>query len=312
MARNDKWIEANSREELIGQVAERALEARIRTVCRWMPEAARHGLEQIESVHQLRVSTRRAMVAAELFAPLLPKKRTRWLRKQLKRIRKTAGPARDLDVMTKRLVNDDESAARQDAALAALLDRIAEARDEAQRPIVKLRRKLRKSQFTKRAKKLLGKVRWRKCDANEPTFHAAAQDGIRSLAAELFTTEVDLHSIEVMHEMRIVAKRLRYAMEVYRDAFGQTFRQELYPLVEELQEKLGAVNDHATARAQYADWLVESDDDQRHLLERLIEQETSALESAIGALRQWWTPQRSADYKARFLAEIAPTEIRCA
>lgn len=312
MARNDKWIEASSCDESVAQVAERAVRTRIRTVCRWIPDAAEQGLEHVENVHQLRVSTRRAMVAAELFAPLLPKKKSRWLRKQLKRIRKTAGPARDLDVMTKRLVGDDPEAARQDPALAALLDRVALARDEAQRAIVRLRRRLRKKRFAKRAKKLLAKIRWRQGGAAEPTFHAAAQDGMRALLTELFAAEADLHSIDAMHDMRIVAKRLRYAMEVFRDAFGPTFRQELYPLIEELQEKLGAVNDHATARAQYADWLADSDDEQRRLLERLIEQETSALESSVQTLRQWWTPQRSAEFKSRFLAEISPTEARCA
>ena len=29
-------------------------------------------------------------------------------------------------------------------------------------------------------------------------------------------------------------------MEVFADAFAPTFRKELYPMVEELQEKLGA------------------------------------------------------------------------
>src|SRR5262245_59535563 len=108
MARNDKWIEADSADEPLSEVARRVIAARLKSVCGWLPQAANDGLHDGESVHQMRVATRRAMVAIDLFEPLLSRRKSNWFRKHLRRIRKAAGPARDLDVMAKRLAGDVE------------------------------------------------------------------------------------------------------------------------------------------------------------------------------------------------------------
>ncbi len=102
-------------------------------------------------------------------------------------------------------------------------------------------------------------------------------------------------------------------MEVFAAAFGPAFREQLYPLIEDLQEKLGAVNDHANAQNRYLQWLDETrDESQRLILGKLIAVETAALQSSTKAFLNWWTPARAADLKARFWSEVQPTEIRCA
>ncbi len=317
MARNNKWIEADCGNEPVSEVARRTIRSRLKNVCRWLPEAADGGLHDGDSVHQMRVATRRAIVAIELFESLLPRSKSRWFRKQLKRIRKAAGPARDLDVMAKRLARDEEQTAGKAAfaqGLSELLEQVAEAREEAQVAIVKLHRKLKKAEFSQRVKKLVSRVRWRQPEASEPLFHAAAAAGMRTIVTEFFAAaEADLECTQALHEVRLVAKRLRYAMEVFVDAFSPAFREELYPLVEQLQEKLGAVNDHVTAREQYSKWLdQDADESQRVALDQLIAQETAALQQATEAFRQWWTPQRAAEVKSHFGREIGPTEARCA
>jgi CHAD domain-containing protein len=316
MVRNDKWIEAESGNEPLSEVARRVISARLKTVCGWLPQAAEDGLHDGESVHQMRVATRRAMVALDLFAPLLSHRKCNWFRKHLKRIRKTAGPARDLDVMAKRLTVDVEhgSDPAMAAGLTELLDQVADARCDAQSEIVRLRRKLKRVSFSRRAKKLAGKVRWRDDDSPEPTFHAAAAESMRMVVAEFFATaEAELDCTRALHNIRLAAKRLRYAMEVFADAFGPAFRSELYPLVAELQEKLGTVNDHVTAREQYSEWLGDqASEPQRTVLNQLIAQEAAAIQQSTSAFRQWWTPQRAAEHKSRFLREISPNEARCA
>src|SRR5262249_23260534 len=44
----------------------------------------------------------------------------------------------------------------------------------------------------------------------------------------------DLTDYGRLHRVRIVGKRLRYAMEVFADCFPPRFRHELYPAVEEM------------------------------------------------------------------------------
>jgi CHAD domain-containing protein len=265
----------------------------------------------------MRVASRRALVAIDLFEPLLPHHEHHWFRKRLKRIRQAAGPARDLDVMAKRLAAEHDLA-QGDAActegLSMLLERVAKSRRKAQHNIEKLVGKLKRKHFKQRGKKLAGKIHWRGENAPEPTYGDMGRAKIRSLVDEFFAaTDADLTCTDALHQVRLVVKRLRYSMEAFADAFGDGFRKELYPLVEELQEKLGGVNDHATARKQYLEWLSDAaGEPQRSALETLIAHETAALQQATNAFGQWWTAQRAAEQRSRFLQELSVLETRCA
>jgi CHAD domain-containing protein len=57
----------------------------------------------------------------------------------------------------------------------------------------------------------------------------------------------DLNDYGHLHQVRIIGKRLRYAMEVFADCFSPPFREELYPAVEQMQEILGRANDSHVA-----------------------------------------------------------------
>src|SRR5262249_17269784 len=57
----------------------------------------------------------------------------------------------------------------------------------------------------------------------------------------------DLTTYEHLHRIRILGKRLRYAMEIFAACFAPSFRQELYPAVEQMQEILGHATDSHVA-----------------------------------------------------------------
>jgi len=312
MTRKSKWIEVESLDEPATNVARRALEVRLQTVWNWMPLAAAGSAGEIENVHQLRVATRRATAALHLFEAWLPPKRSRWFRKQLKKTRKAAGEARDLDVLARRLPELCRTEDGLDPS--PLLKRVGDARKAAQPAIRAIYRKLKNRGFRARLRKLLLKTHWRIADCPCPTFPEVARAGLQPLAATFFiASEADLENTLALHEFRIAAKLLRYAMEVFASAFGPAFRKELYPLVEELQEKLGAINDHATFQDRYLAWLDETEDaDQRQALGKLIALETAELQNCTRSFQQWWTHERAADLKARFWQEVSPSELRCA
>jgi CHAD domain-containing protein len=312
MSRKSKWIDVESTDEPAATVAQHAIRARLKTVWDWLPYAADQSNDDVEFVHQLRVSTRRAMAALHLFESFLPNGRSRWFRKQLKRLRETAGEARDLDVLTQRV--SDVCQCDPLTGCATLLDRIAQARRAAQPAIAKIYEKLQRRDYRRRLKRLTKQIHWRCQQSGPPTYREAAQAGLRPLAVDFFAAaQGDFESILAMHEFRIAGKRLRYAMEVFAAAFDPTFRRELYPVVEELQMKLGHVNDHANNRDRCLAWLDEStDESQRLVLSKVIALETAALQASMREFRIWWTPDRAADLKARFWQEIAPSEARCA
>jgi CHAD domain-containing protein len=55
-------------------------------------------------------------------------------------------------------------------------------------------------------------------------------------------------SFEKLHRLRIIGKRLRYAMEVFAGCYPPKFRDKLYPMVEEMQEFLGeAIDSHVAS-----------------------------------------------------------------
>src|SRR5262245_8264017 len=93
-----KWIDGLSAATPLADAARRALAARVIAVER----AGRAVLEAIadsETVHELRVATRRARAAVEAFADVLPPKAARRAAKVLRKLRRVAGAARDGDVL---------------------------------------------------------------------------------------------------------------------------------------------------------------------------------------------------------------------
>src|SRR4051794_10914433 len=94
-----KWLPDVSPGDRAVDVAARALAVRLDAVRRYLQRAAR--TRDPEDVHQLRVWSRRADAALDLFADLLPRDQHRWFRKWMRRLRRAAGRARDADVLVR-------------------------------------------------------------------------------------------------------------------------------------------------------------------------------------------------------------------
>ena len=309
MARKSKWIEAESLDESATTFAQRALDARLNTVYSWLEQAADDTETPVESVHQLRVSTRRATAVLQLFEDWLPRRRARWFRKHLKQMRQTAGEARDLDVLAAQLC--EYCNANQAAGCPELQGRVAEARQAAQPAIRELHQENGRSAvsspaekaraenargatskpFVRRFRKWPGRgyVRW-------PTIFSPRPRGI----SKTFWPCTNFGSPASGCGMRWKCSR---GLSVRR------FRKELYPLVEELQKKLGDINDRATHRDRYLAWHDDTtDESQRQILSTLISLESSALQTSIRAFRDWFTAERAAELKSRFWQEVGHDE----
>jgi hypothetical protein len=110
-----------------------------------------------------------------------------------------------------------------------------------------------------------------------------------------------------LHRFRIRGKELRYAMELLAGAFPPAFRNDLYPPIATLQERLGLINDRATARRRLEEWLAGTTDPAvvSHLRRRLA----VVGEELVGAragFRDWWTPELRDPMRARFDEFLAP------
>ena len=295
MAVLGKWIEGLSPASSVSEAARRSLQARLAAVRHHLPLAARRAADDVEHVHRLRVATRRAVAALELYRDFVPPKKARRLRTLLKRIRRAAGAARDLDVMLTALE------AEQDARWQPVINDIHERRLCVQPDIVQvLAEARRKDKLKKLAKRVTDAVRPRRRRdqrRRRRRFANWAKKQLRRASERCFQADPGAtDDFETLHRFRIEAKRLRYTLELLAPALGKDFIRDVYPQVEQLQERLGAVNDHVAAVATWRQWMCEADDDtRRQLLSELIEQRQQDLQQTMAEYTAWWSERQAAN-----------------
>lgn len=308
MAHSAKWISAQG-DEPVTEVAARTLKSRLEPVQRYLPLAATKYEEDVEYIHQLRVWTRRADAAIEMYRELLPKWRAAWIEKQLGRMRQATNDARDDDVFARRLSDDKALAA------AALLKRVSEHRAEAQQPVREVYQRMtkKKGRFDRRVEKLLKRVRIRgkRRKSKEPSYRTWASDHLRSILDEFFeVAEGDLNDTNRLHQFRIAGKKLRYAMELLSAAFDAELQNDAYPLFETLQDQLGKVNDHASALDRIGHWVEENEDpDRANYLGEMLNREQEQLKESRQQFSAWWTAERRNQMRDAFDRALSGSEV---
>jgi CHAD domain-containing protein len=280
----------------ISEVGRIALKSRLQSVWHYLPLAATRPEEDLEYIHQVRVWTRRSDAALQIFRSLLPKKTQKWLSRELRRVRKAAGDARDLDVFIERLSRKVEAPDSQ--ALEAVVDDLRYRRTQAQPPVAEVHEELRLWKFDLRIELLVERVRSRS-GSSEPDFRTAASEILQPVIDTFDAAcAADFANVDALHELRICGKALRYAMELLAGAFHKSFRKQVYPTVGELQDRLGIVNDHAVACERLRTWMREARDAARiAVLKQLADRECEALHETAEKFRAWWTPEWADTFK---------------
>jgi CHAD domain-containing protein len=292
MSQLGKWIDGLAPESSVSEAARLSLDARLSAVTYWLPLAATYSHYDIEYVHRLRVSTRRTAAALRLYRDWLPRRRARWLKRRLHRIRQAAGDARDLDVLADRLRR--QLGPRGEDLLADVMRRRAAAQ-----PAIRAERDraCRGDRMRRKIGKLLGSVTPRgevgRAD-RQRTFRDWAVQQLRTTAERFFAAvPSDDSDRAALHQFRIRGKALRYAVELLAPAFGPELRELHYPVIEELQEQLGQINDYVAGAERLRHWCDSAGDPERvALLREFIELEQAQLEEMLDQFRQWWTSER--------------------
>lgn len=310
----DKWIPNVMPDDRTCDVAVHTLQTRLAAVQHYLSLAAEKTEEDIEYVHELRVWTRRAAAALELYSDFLPHRRAAWIAKQLKRLRHAANDARDYDVLTQRLAKDHPHPAAE-----RWLQEVRAQRVAAQEPIRAMHKRLRRHRcFARRIEKLLQHVQPRgkkRGEREEARFGAWARTRLQLLVERYFQAAPQDGSDEVaLHVFRIRGKQLRYVMELLAGAFPTGFREAIYPVVESMQDRLGEINDLAIEQARLRRQIDKTSAarETKHLQNLLSEEETHLAQARQGFL-DWCTPQFLACLHAAFdgmLADSRPVGPR--
>ncbi|MBI5566999.1 MAG: CHAD domain-containing protein, partial [Chloroflexi bacterium] len=207
--------------------------------------------DDIEAVHQMRVATRRLRAAFTLFAECLPNKRADEWQREIKRITKALGAARDTDVqfdwLRKFLAKSTDPAWRP--GINRLMLRLYQQRQRLQLKVVEALDRLEASHTLDDMGTLLRdqvvQARLVNVDPYATEVYLRAADAIRLqlehfLAYDMYVYQPE-HSTE-LHAMRIAAKHLRYTLEIFAELYKDTLKQPL-KVVKEMQELLGDLHD---------------------------------------------------------------------
>jgi len=243
-----KWIEDLHVDTPLADAARHVLSVRLEVVRYYLPKALHEPDKDPEHVHQLRVGTRRAGAALRIFQGCLPGKAYDRARKRLRRLRRAAGAARDWDVFLESLATRRRTKLGQRPGADFLAGYALGQRAVAQNQLAEASKDIPDG-FESLAREIVASVR-------RPALGAKSLlDLARPLLGDLLNeldraVGHDLTDYEHLHQVRIIGKRLRYAMEVFGSCFDIPFREVFYPDVEEMQEILGRANDSHVAASR--------------------------------------------------------------
>lgn len=304
-----KWIEGIGPDSAVPDAALRALQPRLAQTMHLLPMAAHLAEHDIEHVHRLRVATRRASAALKLFDPCLPPKPRRWIKKRLRKIRRAVGDARDLDVLADRLAREYGD------VVASVVELVMNDRAKAQPPILQVARRCsHHDDLAIHTDKLLTfiKTPQTKHSADPSASYAAwAQVQFASVADKFLAAFPVASATAVeLHQFRLRAKRLRYVIELVAPVFPSNVRDQLYPIIEKLQGRLGDVQDHVAAIERCKGWAAASTNGVLiETLREVIEAEERAFADRVAQFHAWWDDDRAAHVRA-LLAETSDATNR--
>jgi CHAD domain-containing protein len=227
----------------------RLLEERLAAVL--APMATVREDEDPEGVHDMRVAIRRLRGTLEPAEPFYPPKAYKRALRRVKALARSLGAVRDADVhlisLRKRL---NKAAPDEQAGIAGLIDNIVTDRlgSRADLDPVLDRWEGPHADHLVEVRDLLAKARGRK--QKDRTRDSVAAVALRSLSARLeelgdsvgILSTPDHGDAEEFHEVRIVAKRLRYTLEIFSPVLGPDI-DDLLAELKTLQDLLGDLHD---------------------------------------------------------------------
>jgi CHAD domain-containing protein/HD superfamily phosphodiesterase len=202
--------------------------------------------EDIEDVHQSRVTSRRLRAALQVYNPCFEKDIVKRWREEVKKITINLGEIRDIDVQIGYLETLTKNSDTR-PGVTLLLERHRSKR-------LKLQYKVESTIRDFENSGIMGEIRDYLINVHEeqeasikpdtPTLNFV-RENLQLRFSELFSLEKYIHreaAVKRHHQLRIAAKRLRYALELYQEPY----RDKIKPMIETVkgfQDLLGEIHD---------------------------------------------------------------------
>ncbi|MFO1003020.1 MAG: CHAD domain-containing protein [Planctomycetaceae bacterium] len=270
----------------VHQMAQTLLKSCLFDVKKNLKVAAKDWRSNDEGVHQLRVSLRRTMACMDLFSEQFAvAKETLWLQKTLKELLKSAGKARDLDVLLAREMPDHGKAQGK------LQKAWRSKRRECQKPLDRSFEALvREEKLQKKTGALLKRL-----SATPPTATNETSPDLRSWSTLQLSLRIGLllkkspegSQLKGLHSFRVSAKQLRYVAELLQEIYPNKMVNPLLNLLASVQKKLGRLQDEAVAAKSVARLSSKVSRKQSKSLQSMSDESRVAAEARAVELRLW-------------------------
>jgi len=206
--------------------------------------------QDIEFIHRMRVASRRLRNALPIFQPALPFRKMKPWGNEIRRITRSLGAARDLDVQLESLhkfLNSIHSTSQFVPGIRRLILRLEQQRTGLQTNVIQALDHFEGSNIAQEMHNTLDPMALQQDSTAPPhadLYHLAYQI-ITNRLLDFFQREIairDPENITELHAQRITAKHLRYTLEL----FSPLYANELKPYLNvcrKFQDQLGSLHD---------------------------------------------------------------------
>jgi CHAD domain-containing protein len=262
-----------------------------------------------EGVHSMRVASRRLRSALRDFMPYLRKRPLAHVLKQLRSIADALGEVRDQDVAIESL---EAMVSKAPAQFSSGLKQFIETRKQVREQVRdELKAILEGSELKQLESEFIAGVDAAAAThAGSPaiTFQTMSREIILERLKEFEALSVGLlnpFEIETLHEMRIAAKRLRYALELFQQCWGRAI-SGYAKRIARIQGALGDLHDCDVWIESLGKHIINARKHKQHdqvaafmwLLSHLVKLRTKHLRQAFARWREWDAHESSEKLRA--------------
>ena len=206
--------------------------------------------DDVDTVHDLRVSTRRLRSALNIFGQFYDNSQKTWAKGAVRQLTRQIGLLRDLDegLLFFSQQNKDDSIYGKEKPFLPLLRELQSRRNKEAAKVRVLLKRLDRNVIEKHLKRISA--------ASEPESCYSDQLGVISLPGYLSEASIRLYNdiyeflppacttqdVIQRHDLRIAIKRWRYFLEIVSEISGQDYSSKL-ELLKDYQNLLGHLND---------------------------------------------------------------------
>ncbi len=215
-----------------------------------------------EGIHQMRVAARRLRALLACFRDLLAIPVADEFKAELRWLMTALGRARDLDVFIAETLTPMLERLPEEATLKTLHGAARQAVGRAHAEASAAIAAPRYAEFLLTADLRLASDAWASANAHvDAPVRLLAQKMLQRRYRKLVKLGSGHHNLEIeqLHQIRIAAKKMRYAAEFFRSLYSRKLARRYLGRLARLQERLGSLNDAVTGRRLLEELLPESE-----------------------------------------------------